>query len=83
MHHYLHQIICRIQNISTLNIAFNKEVNGQLAIYNQTGQLVKQVTLFGQDKLQLPVSTLPTGMYIYKVYNNANIALYQGKFLKQ
>ena len=66
-----------------LNMQFSKEVDGLLVIYNPSGQLVKQVTLSGQAKVQLSVSALPTGMYVYKVYNNTNIALYQGWFIKQ
>ncbi len=68
---------------ASLNIQFEKPVSGQLAIYNQAGQLVKQVELSNQRSHHLSVAMLPSGIYVYKVYSNVNNTLYQGKFMKQ
>ena len=66
-----------------LNIEFDNEIKGQLAIFNQAGQMVTNIEVSNQKSLQLSVSSFATGVYIYTVNNDRGSVLYQGKFLKK
>jgi len=66
-----------------VNFAFNKVISGQMNIYNQAGQLVKQAELSGEANHRFSVALFPAGVYVYKVLGKTNTILYQGKFIKQ
>lgn len=60
---------------STVSISYsNADANSQLVIYNMTGSVVRDMTLDGSEGcMQVDVSSLPAGVYMYGIKSRANV----------
>ena len=66
-----------------LNIEFEEAQNGELTLYNQVGQLVRSRKLNHQNHVQLQISQLPAGMYLYRISNASGEVVSSGKVTKR
>jgi hypothetical protein len=66
-----------------LNIEFKEAQSGELTLYNQVGQLVRSQKLNHQNHVQLQISQLPAGMYLYKISNTSGEVVSSGKVTKR
>ena len=68
---------------SFLNFEFDKIITGELVLMNQLGQIVVKNSINGQSNIQVNISNLPTGVYVYRSTNNSGELLSSGKILKK
>ena len=47
--------------------------SGKFFLYNITGQLVREIDFAGQSKIEVNRSSLPAGLYIYKLQAGSNL----------
>jgi hypothetical protein len=66
-----------------LTFEFDKIITGELVLMNQLGQIVAKSSIDGQSNIQLNISNLPTGVYLYHSINNSGELLSSGKILKK
>ena len=66
-----------------LNFEFDKIITGELVLMNQLGQIVTKKHINGQSTIQVNISNLPTGVYVYHSTNNSGELLSSGKILKK
>ncbi len=66
-----------------LNFEFDKIITGELVLMNQLGQIVTKKHINGQSNIQVNISNLPTGVYVYRSTNNSGELLSSGKILKK
>lgn len=62
-----------------VNFEFNLNLSGQLTLYDVLGQEIQTVELFNQSTVQLNVSNLPSGRYIYQL--SAREGFFNGQLL--
>lgn len=67
------------ENALNVKTPVNKCIAG---IYNLTGQLVKRVQWSGTGTLEIPVSDLPSGIYLLRI-EQAGAGIYTQKFTKR
>lgn len=66
-----------------LNIEFLTEYNGNLILADQTARIILTKRINGQDHLQLNLSELPVGLYLYYLKSISGKTLGSAKLLKQ
>jgi len=66
-----------------MNIEFEEAQTGELTLLNQMGQIVHVEKLEGQNRVQLQLSMLPAGIYIYRLSNAFGEIAGTGKFVKR
>ncbi len=61
--------------VSTVSISYsNADANSLLVVYNMTGTVVREVPLNdGEGCMQVDVSSLPAGVYMYGIKSRANV----------
>lgn len=61
--------------VSTVNVSYsNADANSELVVYNMTGSVVREVSLNGSEGcMQVDVSSLPAGVYMYGIKSRANV----------
>ncbi|MCF6170068.1 MAG: T9SS type A sorting domain-containing protein [Bacteroidales bacterium] len=66
-----------------LSIEFDETLSGELLLMNQLGQLVLSEKIVAQKHIQLNLSGLPAGMYLYSLNNSAGELIGSGKLVKR
>jgi len=66
-----------------LYFEFDKVIDGELVLMNQLGQVVSKDIIKNQSDLQIDISQLPAGIYVYSTTNSAGDLLNSGKVLKK
>lgn len=65
-----------------LRIEFEEQQNGDFLIFNQNGQVVYTGKIRNQNRLDVNVSDLPVGIYLYNIKNYSGSLIKKGKFQK-
>ncbi len=65
------------------NFEFNETVSGELQVLNQLGQTVVSQNFTDKKHIQIDMSNLPQGVYIYQVISNNKNIVSAGKLIKR
>jgi hypothetical protein len=64
-------------------IEFEKPMSGELTLLNVQGQLVARQNVDHTNRIQLSVSQLPKGIYVYRFTDHSGNAVSSGKVMKR
>jgi len=65
------------------NFEFNETVSGKISVSNQLGQIVVNHNFNNKIHMQIDMSNLPQGVYIYQVISNNKNIVSTGKLIKR